>query len=139
MVVILIGLFVAVAMAFPAAMTSLESISDAHGYQQDQIEALHNADIELVDATYDEETETLTVNVTNSGSEDLTVQATHLLVDGAFADPVNRTIESHQNATTWLPGETLELAVEDIDEPDRIKVVAELGLTVITEEVETDG
>lgn len=139
MAVILIGVFVAIAMAFPAAMAGIESIADAHSHQEDQLKSWHNADVELVNATYDDASETLSVNTTNAGSESLSVQATHLLADGELVASPERSIAGDTNVTVWLPGETLEVTVEEIDHPDRIKVVTDLGLSVTTEEVETRG
>lgn len=139
MVVILLGMFVAFAMAYPVAITSFDQISSAHGYQQDAIESWQNADIDLEEASYDPDDEVLTVRISNTGSEELTIRTTHLLVDGDLVPEMNRSIDGAPNATVWLPGETLELIVERDDEPTRVKVVTELGLSAVTEEVLVDN
>lgn len=140
-VVILIGMLVAFAMVFPAAMTSIDQLADAYGQQQSDLETWHNADIELVEAIYDTDSETLMVNASNEGTEPLAVRGIHLLVDGELPGDVTRSVDADPDASTWLPGETLELTVEDIDHPERIKLVTGIGLTAVTEDVTeaTDG
>ncbi|WP_440771043.1 flagellin [Natronorubrum sp. DTA28] len=153
--VLLVGLLVAVGIAYPVLQGAQEARLSAIDDRDDRVLDLRNSDIELEEAQYDtssddevengedengDDEHTLTVNVTNTGSTTLSVSATDLLVDGVYrsvgADETD--VDGTADRDLWQPGETLTFTVEldeSDDPPERVRVVTEHGIAETTTEV----
>ncbi|WP_440763271.1 flagellin [Natronorubrum sp. DTA7] len=136
--VLLVGLLVAVGIAYPVLQGAQEARLSAIDDRDDRTLDLRNSDIELEEARYNETSDELTVTVTNTGSTTLSVPATDLLVDGIY-QPVGEdeiAVDGTADRALWQPGETLAFTVE-IDEsddpPERVKVVTERGIAETAE------
>ncbi|SDK85104.1 flagellin [Natronorubrum texcoconense] len=153
--VLLVGLLVAVGIAYPVLQGAQEARLTAIDDRDDRALDLRNSDIELEEATYDissddeggddedengDDEYTLMVNVTNTGSTTLSVPATDLLVDGIY-QPVGEDetdVDGTAGRDLWQPGETLTFTVEldeSDDPPKRVKIVTEHGIAETTTEV----
>jgi len=134
--IISIGVLVAFGVMFPAVIDSSHQVSDAQSTQSERILEQQNTEIRINQSTYG--SGNLTVEVVNEGTVALDVDETDLIVDGAYLTPDNTTVYQSLDKTNgdtgtnvWLAGEVLELTVET-DEPDRIKVVTETGVSDAT-------
>ena len=140
--VLLVGLLVAVGIAYPVLQDAQNARLSAIDDRDDRTLDLRNSDIELEEAQYDDgededDESTLTVDVTNTGSTTLSVPATDLLVDGIYR-PVGEdetAVDEIETRELWQPGETLTFTVVVDDRPERVKVVTEHGIAETTTEV----
>lgn len=131
--IILLGLFIAFAMAYPTVMSGFEQLGDARDEQHDRILDTANAGIAIEDADYDEIENEVSVNVTNTGTVSLHFHKTDVLHKGEYVhDP---TIEAKTDVETaiWLPGETVEITIDDVDDPGQVVIVTEFGVATSTE------
>lgn len=131
------GLLIAVGMAYPVVQTANDDRRTAIDDRDDRTLDMHNTDIVLKNASYSGTEDTLTVNVTNTGSTTLSVPATDLLVDGSYRELTanETTVEGSASRELWQPGELLTITVTATTQPDRVKVVTEHGIAETTTEV----
>lgn len=137
--VILIGGLIAFSFAFTAASNGLEQVSEAQNDRDERTLAQQNTAIEIAGSTYDGTADELTVLVNNTGSAELTVNGTSLLVDGTYQSGVSTSVDGDGSTELWLPGEQLRLVVGATTQPARVKVVTETGVAATTTEVTTSG
>ena len=129
--IIFVGVMVAAGIAIPPMIGSFGSLAGAQGEQIDRgVDAL-NTDLEITEAVYDDGTEELDLDVSNTGSTTLGVAETSLLIDGEIPNSGDVTTAIDGDAVElWLPGETLSITAENVDsEPERVKIVAENGIS----------
>jgi len=128
--IIFVGIFLAFSTAYTASANGFERVSDATADVDDQALERQNTALS-VNATYDTTNETLSVDVVNEGSTDLTVNGTDLLVDNAYRDDYDvRRVDGDSSTDLWLPGERLHLEVSTLTKPSRVKVVSGPGVAV---------
>lgn len=127
--VVLIGGLIAFSMAFSAAHNGYERVSTAQEERADRLLAQQNSGIELANASYDADAGELTVDVNNTGSIELGVGDTSLLVDGALRADPNTSVGGNAATGVWLPGEQLHFTVDLSAGPDRVKVIAGTGVS----------
>lgn len=136
--IVFIGLIIAAGIAIPPLIGSFGALAGAQGEQVDRgIDAL-NTEFEINSTSYDGSSE-LELNLTNTGSTTLSVAGTTVLVDGEVPanEDVTTTVDGDPEAGLWLPGQTLTITVEGVDEePNRVKIVAENGVAETTTEFE---
>jgi len=125
--IILVGLFLAVGIIYPAASNGYERVYDAESDRKDAQRELQNTDIEIDSGNTD--STQLTVN--NTGSTSLTVSNIDLVVDGEYRSrsSYDTTIDG-SGTDLWLPGE--QLVVDNFDgfsATDRIKIVTDHGIS----------
>lgn len=133
--IVFIGLIVAAGIAIPSVVGSFGSMASAQGQQTDRGVETLNTDIEIRNTTYNATgNEELDVRLANTGSKTLSVNKTSVLVDGTIppAGDVTTDVEGDTNADLWLPGETLNVTVENVN-PDRVKIVTENGIAETAE------
>lgn len=137
--IVLLAGVIAFGIAFTAAANGFDVVSDAQDDRSDRFLDQQNSAIELTDQTFDATEEQLTVEVENTGSAELAVSDTDLLLDGTLqTDEITATaVEDDEDTDLWLPGEVLEFSVDRETAPDRIKVVTETGVSDL--EVVDDG
>ncbi|MCL9816001.1 flagellin [Natronocalculus amylovorans] len=135
--IIVVGLFLAFGMFYPAMANSVDRVTDAQDDQADRMLSIQNTAIELENATKedigdeDEEWE-VTVNVTNTGSTSIPLSRTDLLINNSYQDEPETMIQETEDTETdlWLPGETAEFTTTVDQEPDRVSVVVTQGIRV---------
>jgi flagellar protein FlaF len=128
MAIIFVGILVAVSTAYPVMEAADERVQTAVDDRADRSVSQRNSDIELVNASYDATNDTLVVLVTNTGSRTLSVNATDVLVDGAYQTGYATSVDGTTSRRTWVPGETLRVEVSTTTAPNRVKVVTEFGI-----------
>lgn len=133
--IIFIGLIVAGGVAIPSIVGNVGSLAGAQGQQVDRgIDAL-NTDVEIQATTYNATNDELDLRVGNSGSTTLSVNKTSVLVDGAIpsTETITTDVEGNSGADLWLPGETVNATVENVEPtPERVKIVTENGIAETT-------
>lgn len=124
--IIFIGFVVAFTTLYPVAANGLERVTDAREDVNDRALDRQNTAIELANTSYDNGT--LTVEVNNTGTTELSASETDLLVDNTHWTG-ERSVEGDADTDVWLPGETLTITVENLSmSPERVKVVTENGV-----------
>lgn len=138
--IIFAGLLVVVGALYPVAANGFDRVATANSDVQDRHLEAQNTDLEFVDAVYDDEEETLTVEANNTGTVGLAIPETSLVVDnelvavGGDDTAIDGDVGGDGDADTelWLPGETLQISVDvdgiGVSEGDRIAVVTEYGV-----------
>lgn len=146
--VIVVGLFLAFGMFFPAMSNSVQLVHDAESDRADRLLAQQNTDVELTGATFNESGEDrLVVNVTNTGSTTISVESIDLLVDNELQeietdDDIETTIDDDDETTLFQPGETLTITIDDeqLDsDPERVLVAVDHGIRVADDVEHHDG
>jgi flagellar protein FlaF len=135
LLVIFIAMFAALGTVYTSTSNTTEQLSDARDDQAEQQSAILHTSINVTNATWDDGSNQLTVSVNNTGSTDLSVNATDLLVNGIYIEnwEANANVEG-QDRDLWAPGE--ELVIEDstnVDSavsttPEQVVVVTEAGI-----------
>lgn len=131
--IIFASMFIAFGVWYTAADNSFHQITDAQTAQTDGALETANTEIAVVSATF--ETDTLTVQVNNTGVSTLSLRGTDLLVDGEFVQDWESDAEVLGNEETdlWLSGETLTVELTLTEAPARVKVVTESGVGTTAE------
>lgn len=130
--VVFLGIFVAVGVLYPGVSNGVERYTDANADAMDRALAQSNTEVTLVNATYDDTSDTLTVTANNTGTRTIDVNETNLLVDGGLE---SFTVSVNGSSTTgvWLPGETATYEVDLSNTPDRVQLVVDYGVSVARE------
>lgn len=126
--VILLGLFIATGTVATVVANGYGQISDAEQDRADRLVAQQETDLEItaVDPAND------TITVENTGSQELRVSATTVILDGTQTNEYDTSVEGDPETDLWLPGETLTIERELAD-VDRVKIVTEYGVAASTE------
>lgn len=133
--IVFVGLMIAAGIAVPSLIGSFGGLAGAQGEQIDRGVDAANTEFEVWTATYNGTADTLEIRLNNTGSTTLSVNDTTVLVDGEIpaGGSVNTAVDGDGGAGLWLPGETLRITVEGIEqEPERAKIVAENGIAETT-------
>lgn len=126
--IVFVGFVVAFTTLYPVAANGFERVGDARADAGDRALDRENTAVELADVSYDGTNETLTVRVNNTGTTDLSVSETDLLVDNTHWVG-DRAVDGDAETDVWLPGETLTVTASNVTmEPERVTVVTEYGV-----------
>jgi len=129
--IIFVGAFLAFSTAYTASANGFERVNDARSDVDDEALERQNTAINVTNATYDDGNDTLTVDVVNEGSTELSVAAVDVLVDNTYrTDASVRTVEGDAETDLWLPGERLHLELSVSTRPNRVKIVTGPGIAV---------
>jgi flagellar protein FlaF len=128
--IIFASLFIAFGMWYTAGANSFERVTEAKQDRTDTVLETRNSNVEVVNATYNASgQETLTVEANNTGSAQLSVSETDLLVDGRYEDGWDgSSVGADPGTDLWLAGEHLTINVSLSTEPSRVKLVADTGV-----------
>ncbi|PSQ33255.1 flagellin [Halobacteriales archaeon SW_10_68_16] len=127
--IIFASLFIAFGMWYSAGMNSFERVTEAQNDRTDTVLETSNTDIEIVSTTYAASEDNLTVRVNNTGTAQLSVSDTDLIVDGEYrTDWAESSVAGDRETDLWLAGEQLKINVSASSQPDRVKVVADTGV-----------
>jgi flagellar protein FlaF len=124
--IVFIGLLISAAALYPAVDSYTERRADALDDREERALAQQNTDIRIVNASYDQGTGVLTLEVENTGASTLTVAELDVLVDGSYAalEPDDTVVASSAATEFWAPGERLTVTFEpSTAPPDRVKLV----------------
>lgn len=127
--VVVIALSYAGAQVLNASLSGATDVERARHDHALRLEKRQLTEIDVTGVTWVPILNTLTINVKNTGDTVLEVPKTNTLVDGVLRD-VNVTSLTIGGVfvETWLPGETLVIAVADVkNNPQFIKIVASNG------------
>lgn len=128
LLLIFFGSFIALGAVYTATANTSESLTGAY----DDHLATQNAIAETalsVEATYHETDGNLTIRATNTGSRDLQVSDSTVLVDGAFRALSAFQISTVDGQETDLWGVDTQLRLENATaRPERVKVVTDSGV-----------
>ncbi|MDG5820900.1 flagellin [Natronococcus sp. A-GB7] len=127
--IILVGVLVAVSVAYPALQSAQDLRQNAIEDRDNRALEVQNAAVELEDVEHADGE--LTVTARNDGSTSLSAADTTLLVDGTIPDDRDLEVDGEPDRELWLPEEELTITVDDSDlpdDPDRVKLVTERGV-----------
>jgi flagellar protein FlaF len=137
--VIFLGVLIASGTLYTAAAGSAEQVSDARNAESEELLDRRNTVIDVASVTYDNNTTTLSVTVTNNGTTTLSVEDTSLLVDNEYVIPDSTAVDGDGDTDVWAPDQSLVFEVDADTTPDRVKVVAENGVAASNTTVEEVG
>ena len=127
--IIFVGIFLAFSSAYTASANGFERVTDAKSTVDDEALERQNTALSITNASYDAGTDTLTIDVVNEGTTDLSVDATDVLVDNTYRTNFTvRTVDGDNSTDLWLPGERLHLEVNATSQPNRVKIVSGPGV-----------
>lgn len=129
-----IATFIALGMAFTAGSNAIERVSSAQDETWEDHLEQQNTDIEIANATYNGSgTNTLAVEINNTGSSTLSVNDTDVIVDNELRTTFDaRTVDGDTTTDLWFPGETLRIEISEPSAPDRVKIVTGPGVARTT-------
>lgn len=139
--IIFAGLFIAFGMWQTAASNGFERVSEAQQDSTDQMLAQQNTAIEIRNASYGTETVNgqdyylLDVNVTNNGTEPLSLNRTDVLINNVYQTGWRdgATVDGDAGTDLWLPGEKLAVEFNTTYQPNRTKIATETGVSASSE------
>lgn len=154
--VIAIGTFIAVGMFYGAASNGAEKVTDSQADAFDERLEQQNTAINITRAEWDTTltTNTLIIDIKNTGSTTLKVNDTDYVVDNEFithheiedGTASSESVDGDSTTDIWLPGETLHVEIStliidnidnpDVESPDRVRIVTGPGI-VDSKEVTT--
>jgi flagellar protein FlaF len=129
--IIFASMLVAFGMWFTATANSFDQVSESRELRTDGVLESSNTAVEIVSATYNESGNgRLVVNVNNTGAAGLSLNATDLLIDGAFVEgwQPDATVDGNGGTDLWLAGEQLTVTRDPATAPDRVKIVTPSGV-----------
>lgn len=128
--IVFVGFVVAFTTLYPVAANGFERVNDARSDSEERALERENTDVELANVSYDAGADELTVRVNNTGTTDLSVNDTDVLVDNTHWVGT-RSVDGDASTDVWLPGETLTVTISNVTiEPNRVTVVADHGVSV---------
>jgi archaellum component FlaF (FlaF/FlaG flagellin family) len=125
--VLAFALFICVGLMYGSVSNATERITNSLEDERGQSDTFRQMDITITGADY--AAGTLRVSVKNTGTAELSISATDILVDGRYITDGSRdsTIVGENTTDVWASGETLELRV-DLPPPEYVKIVTEYGV-----------
>lgn len=133
--IVFAGLFVAFGLWYGASYNSFERISEAQADRADRALATKNVDIEVVTAAY--ASNTLTVEINNTGARAVGLNATDVLVDNEYETGWRdgATVATDQATWLWEAGDQLSVEFTKPTQPTSVRVITEGGVADGTEVV----
>jgi flagellar protein FlaF len=129
--IIFASMLVAFGMWFTATANSFDQVSESRELRTDGVLESSNTAVEIVSATYNESGNgRLVVDVNNTGAAGLSLNATDLLIDGAFVEgwQPDATVDGNGGTDLWLAGEQLTVTRDPATAPNRVKIVTPSGV-----------
>lgn len=130
--IIFVAMFMSMGILYPAVANGVEDVSDARADSADQLLDQQNTAITVATVSYDAPSTTLTVAVDNTGTTDLSVAATDVLVNNSYVTPSTTTVDGDASTDLWLPGERLTVEADvslTADGSNRVVVVTHHGIS----------
>jgi flagellar protein FlaF len=129
--IIFASLFIAFGMWYTASANSFERVTEAQQVRTDGVLETQNTGLEVAAADYNRSGEgDLVVVANNTGTAQLSVSDTDLLVDGRYArNWTASAVEGNSGTDLWLAGEQVTVTVAVETAPERVKVVTDTGVS----------
>ena len=127
--ILVLASFIAFGMVYSAGANSFERVSDATQDSYERGLDQQNTAINVSEVTY--QSGDLEVNVTNTGTTSLSINATDVIVNGTYQQSFEQfEVVGKPDSDLWLPGDTLTIRINDsgLQSGDPIKVVTEHGV-----------
>ena len=127
--ILVLASFIAFGMAYSAGANSFERVTDATHDSYERGLDRQNTAINVSEVTY--QSGDLEVNVTNTGTTSLSINATDVIVNGTYRQSFQQfEVVGKPDSDLWLPGETLAISVNDssLQSGDTVKIVTEYGV-----------
>jgi len=134
--VIFLGVLIASGTLYTAAAGSAEQITDARDGKGEDLLDRRNTDLEITKTVYNQSTDVLELNVTNTGTTTLSVNGTSLLVDNDYVTPDTTSVDGGGSTDVWGAGDVLVVTATNNSTPDRVTVVAENGVAASNSTIE---
>ena len=130
--ILVLAAFMAFGTLYPATANGFEQVTDATKVTyEDDLDRQNTA----INVTINDQPGQLDVNVTNTGTTAIELNATDVIVDGTYIpreDLQRFRVPTNSNSELWLPGEKLWIRILQSNLPDndpnRVKVVTEHGV-----------
>jgi flagellar protein FlaF len=132
LVLVFLGLFVALSVAYGATSDAMERVAEAESDGVDRLERVQNTDVDVTSVTVVDTTNcNVAVTAENVGETTLDVNETDLLYDNEYRTGWRRNATVEAIATDlWHPGEELTITTYDhATPPSRIRLVTGPGVT----------
>jgi len=136
--IIFFGVLVAMGAIYTTYDSTADRVTEAHDARLSDSIAQAETEIEIRLANWNSTSGELTIEIENTGTTQLTVDRTRVLLDGdptAPGDATERTIDGDSDTDLWGPGETLRLVYGR--NANRIRVVTEHGISAFTRRTNT--
>jgi flagellar protein FlaF len=131
--IIFAGMFIAFGMFYTATSNGFERISEARSESAEDMLEQRNTALNITEVTYNASgNDDLVIRVNNTGSTELAINDTDVLVDNDFQgvdDWDSYNVDGDTDTEVWLPGEQLEITISRSSDPTRVKVVTGPGLS----------
>lgn len=130
--IIFAAMFIAMGMLYPAVANGSEQVTDARADSADQLLDQQNTAISLAEVRYDAPSTTVTVAVNNTGTTELSLAATDVLVNNSYETPSSTTVAGDTSTDLWLPGEQLVIELDvslNTSTTNRVVVVTDHGVS----------
>ena len=127
--ILVLASFIAFGMVYSAGANSFERVSDATHDSYERGLDQQNTAINVSEVTY--QSGDLEVNVTNTGTTSLSINATDVIVNGTYRQSFQQfEVVGKPDSDLWLPGDTLSIRINDsgLQSGDPVKVVTEHGV-----------
>lgn len=130
--IIFLAAFISVGLFYSAAYNSYELVDAAEDDKTQDLLSQQNTAIEIVDINT---SNSVNVTVRNTGSTEISVADTDLLINGTYRPNVTTYVENDSSRTLWLPGENLTIEDTDYNPTGtmRIKVITIHGVSAFEE------
>jgi len=125
---IFVAMFIGFGMFYSATANGFESVNDAREDQSDRLLDQQNTKINIASATYDSTNDELVVDIDNTGSTELSVSETDLLVDNVYQSGYSTSVDGDSNTDIWSPQARLTITVSLTNAPNTVKIVTETGV-----------
>lgn len=133
--IIFLGLLISASIFAPAVEEASEQVSEEFDQKGDRLLAQQNTAFSITNATYNTTSETLKFSIENTGTVTLGVNETDVLLDGIIQSGYTTSINGETDREIWTPEETMNVTIENVNEPNRIKVVSETGISEATTDI----
>lgn len=134
--IIFASMFIAFGVWYTAADNGFDQVMEAEDDRSEGLLETSNTVIDILSAEYGNNDE-LTVNVSNNGTTALSLNATDLLLDSEYVGgwEANATVEGDSETDLWVSGETLTITLTRQEQPARVKIATESGVSDAAEVV----
>ncbi len=129
LLVIFFGLLIALGSMYAAISSTGEALADGVSDQSERIDTVHETDITIVTATWEDDSFEFTTE--NTGVTTIPVDELTVLVDGEYqpTEEFDEVTVDGDDSTIWKPGTDLTVAGETA-EPERVKLITDIGISV---------
>ncbi|ADQ67592.1 flagellar protein f [Halogeometricum borinquense DSM 11551] len=131
--IIFLGVLIATGTLYTTVSDTTEMLNDAEDSNSEHLLERRNTGINVTSVTYSNNSGTypMDIRVKNTGTLTLSANDTSVLVNNEYQQPSGstRTVDGTSGTDIWAPNETLLIELTVDNEPKRVKIVTENGVT----------